>query len=142
MASTLSAASLISAIPAQAAGQNVFPAMPRPDSCSAAIYLRGIHHSITSSARARSAGGTVSPSVFAALRLIARLTANWLTALAIVASRTIIARLTYGAISLNKSSHLALVLNSNVVKPVTLPPGCAILFHETGADWISDVREH
>jgi hypothetical protein len=44
--------------------------MPRPDSCSAANYLRGVHHSITSSARANSDGGTVRASAFAVLRLM------------------------------------------------------------------------
>src|SRR6516165_206002 len=41
--------------------------VPFPDSCTAAYAL---HHSITSSARARSEGGTVRPSAFAVLRLI------------------------------------------------------------------------
>jgi len=37
------------------------------------------------------------------------------------------ARVTRGAISLSNSSHFALIPYSNVVKPVTLPPGRARL---------------
>src|SRR5271166_1771339 len=42
-------------------------------------------------------------------------------------SRTTATRVTLGAISLSNSSNLALKLNSNAVKPVTLPPGRARL---------------
>jgi hypothetical protein len=44
--------------------------VPRQDSCSAAKPLGGVHHSITSSARARSVGGIVRASALAVLRLI------------------------------------------------------------------------
>ena len=57
MASTRSAASLYLPCLPTLRGR-CFTAMPRPNSCSAAIYLRGVHHSSTSSARARSAGGS------------------------------------------------------------------------------------
>jgi hypothetical protein len=40
-------------------GQSV----PRPNSCSAANYMRGVHHSMTSSAAASSDCGTVRPSM-------------------------------------------------------------------------------
>src|SRR5262249_48683539 len=36
-------------------------------------------------------------------------------------------RVTWGAISLSSSSHLPLMPNSNIIKPVTLPPGRARL---------------
>ncbi len=55
------------------------------------------------------------------------ITANWLTALPIARSRMTTTRVVCGASSFSSSSHLALVLNSNVEKPVTLPPGCARL---------------
>ena len=44
-----------------------------------------------------------------------------------VASRTTATRFTSGVISLSRSSNFAFRLNSNAVKPVLLPPGCARL---------------
>jgi hypothetical protein len=44
-----------------------------------------------------------------------------------VASRRTAARVTPGAVCLSSSSHFALTLQSNEVKPVALPPGRAML---------------
>ena len=44
-----------------------------------------------------------------------------------VASRSTATRDTWGAISLSNSNHFPARLYSNCVKPVTLPPGCAML---------------
>jgi hypothetical protein len=52
---------------------------------------------------------------------------NWPIPPGTVASRSIAARDTRGAISLSSSSHFALMPNSNWVNPVALPPGRAKL---------------
>src|SRR5215831_17772604 len=52
---------------------------------------------------------------------------HWPVPEAIAASRMTAARVTRGAISLSSSSHFALIPYSNVVKPMTLPPGRAKL---------------
>ena len=55
------------------------------------------------------------------------ITANWPIPAEMVASRSTAARVMPGAISLSNSSHFALRLYSNCMKPVTLPPGRAKL---------------
>src|SRR5262249_45592142 len=55
------------------------------------------------------------------------MTANWLTPAVITGSRRTAARVTPGAIALSSSSHFPLKLYSNWMKPVALPPGCAML---------------
>src|SRR5215475_10589733 len=55
------------------------------------------------------------------------MTANWLAPDPNSGSRRTTARVTPGAISLSSSSHLPLMLHSNEMKPVTLPPGRARL---------------
>ena len=67
-------------------------------------------------------GLTSTPSDGAA----AWMTANWLLPEPWVASRRTAARVTPGAACLSSSSHFALTLQSNEVKPVALPPGRAI----------------
>ena len=47
-----------------------------------------------------------------------------------------------GGICLSSSSHFPLILYSNCVKPVTLPPGRARLSTKPGADRIGDQHEH
>src|SRR6516165_10554042 len=51
--------------------------------------------------------------------------ANWLVPEPCEASRRIATRVTLGAVSLSNSSHLAAMLYSVLMKPVTLPPGRA-----------------
>src|SRR5262245_33927802 len=58
---------------------------------------------------------------------IAWITANWPIPGPRVESRSTATRVTRGAISLNNSSHFPARLYSNWVKPVTLPPGRAML---------------
>src|SRR5262245_54794691 len=55
------------------------------------------------------------------------MTANWLAPDPNSVSRRTTARVTPSAISLSSSSHLPLMLNSNAMKPVALPPGRAML---------------
>jgi hypothetical protein len=55
------------------------------------------------------------------------MTANWLLPEPWVASRRTAARVTPGAVCFSNSSHFALTLQSNEVKPVALPPGRAML---------------
>jgi hypothetical protein len=55
------------------------------------------------------------------------MTANWLTPAVMTGSRRTAARVTPGAIALSSSSHFPLKLYSNWMKPVALPPGCAML---------------
>src|SRR5438034_6201705 len=43
-------------------------------------------------------------------------------------SRSTATRVTLGAICLSSSSHFPLILYSNAMNPVVLPPGCAKLF--------------
>ena len=52
---------------------------------------------------------------------------HWPVPEAMAASRMTAARVTRGAISLSNSSHFALIPYSNVLEPVTLPPGRARL---------------
>jgi hypothetical protein len=61
---------------------------------------------------------------------------------AMVGSRRIAARVTWGAISLSSSSHFPLRPYSNVVNPVALPPGRARARDEAGANRIDGHREH
>jgi hypothetical protein len=54
-------------------------------------------------------------------------TPNWPVPEAMARSRRTATRVTEGAISLSNSSHLAPMLYSKFMKPVTLPPGRARL---------------
>ena len=55
------------------------------------------------------------------------MTANWPIPAVMAGSRRTAARVTPGAICLSSSSHFALKLYSNSIKPVALPPGRARL---------------
>src|SRR5215831_2782111 len=57
-------------------------------------------------------------------------------------SRITATRVTFGATSLNNSSHLPLTLYSNWVNPVALPPGWDMLATKTAANRIDNICEH
>ena len=82
-------------------------------------------------------GLTSTPSDGAA----AWIAANWPMPAAMAGSRRTATRFTPGAISLSSSSHFALMLYSNCIKPVALPPGRARLSTKP-APTGSATREH
>ena len=68
--------------------------------------------------------------------------ANWPIPAAMAGSRRTAARVTPGAISLSSSSHFPLMLYSNCIKPVALPPGRARLSTKPAPTGSATMREH